>query len=61
MKNQNIPLVPGLTEFVQEFVSDRAMGPDGYLLEKGLIPLPDELRIAEQEVARQLETRGARE
>ncbi|MBG68286.1 MAG: phosphate ABC transporter substrate-binding protein [Hyphomonas sp.] len=61
VKNQNIPLVPGLTEFVQEFVSDRAMGPDGYLLEKGLIPLPDELRIAEQEVARQLETRGARE
>lgn len=51
VKDQNLPLVPGLSEFVEEFVSDRAMGPDGYLLDKGLIPLhPAELQ-AQQEVA----------
>eukprot|EP01013_Petalomonas_cantuscygni_P032251 TRINITY_DN58729_c0_g1_i1.p2 TRINITY_DN58729_c0_g1~~TRINITY_DN58729_c0_g1_i1.p2 ORF type:complete len:388 (-),score=90.39 TRINITY_DN58729_c0_g1_i1:1179-2342(-) len=60
VKDQNLPLVPGLAEFVKEFVSDRAMGPDGYLLEKGLIPLPDDLREAQQEIAEHLEAKGAR-
>ena len=36
------------------------MGPDGYLLEKGLIPLPDDLREAQQEIAEHLEAKGAR-
>jgi phosphate transport system substrate-binding protein len=32
--------VPGLAEFVQEFLSDRAAGREGYLVERGLAPLP---------------------
>jgi phosphate transport system substrate-binding protein len=33
---------PSLKEYVKEFTSDNAMGPYGYLIEKGLIPLSDE-------------------
>jgi len=48
VKDQNVPLVPGLAEFVEESVSDRAAGEDGYLIEKGLIPLQaDELAEAQ--------------
>ena len=60
VKDQNLPLVPGLVEFVQEFVSDRAMGEDGYLLDKGLIPLPDDMRLAQQEIAGQLAVKARR-
>lgn len=52
VKDQNIPLVPGLLEFVTESVSDGAAGEDGYLIEKGLIPLhPDELGKAQEAAA----------
>ncbi|WP_321490914.1 substrate-binding domain-containing protein [uncultured Hyphomonas sp.] len=48
VKRENLGVVPGIAEFVEEFVSDGAMGTDGYLLDKGLIPLTDEDRAAEQ-------------
>ena len=48
MKRENLGVVPGLAGFATEFVSDGAMGPDGYLLEKGLIPLTEDDRLAEQ-------------
>ena len=46
VKRENLPIVPGLAEFVQEFTQEDAWGPDGYLIEKGLIPLPREDRAA---------------
>jgi phosphate transport system substrate-binding protein len=37
-------VIPGLREFVTEYVSDRSMGGDGYLADKGLVPMsPAEL------------------
>ncbi len=51
VKKQNLRLVPGIEAYVAEFTSEGAWGPDGYLVEKGLIPLPDEARIAERESA----------
>ena len=45
---QNLALVPGLIDFVEAFTSDNAFGPDGYLVEKGLIPLSDEDRTAQR-------------
>ena len=33
---------PSINDFVKEFTSKGAMGPDGYLVEKGLIPLPSD-------------------
>lgn len=48
VKKQNLPLVPGLAEFVDEFTHEDVSGPDGYLVTKGLIPLPEDVRIAER-------------
>lgn len=33
-------VVDGLQEYVEAFLSEKAMGEDGYLVEEGLIPLP---------------------
>ncbi len=44
VKNQHVGSVPGIKEFLQEFTSEMAMGEDGYLLDKGLIPLSESER-----------------
>ena len=41
VKQQHANIVPGIKEYVQEFTSEDAWGEEGYLLDKGLIPLPD--------------------
>jgi len=38
-KKEHLNLVPGMKEFIQEVVSKNTIGIDGYLLQKGLIPL----------------------
>ena len=40
VKREHVGVVPGLKEFVAEFTSAKASGEDGYLVDKGLIPLP---------------------
>ncbi len=40
VKKQHVGVVPGIAEFVAEYVSDKALGEDGYLGAKGLITLP---------------------
>jgi phosphate transport system substrate-binding protein len=42
VKNDHRGVIPNLQEFLEEYVSDDAMGPGGYLSERGLITLPDE-------------------
>lgn len=44
IKNAHRGVIPGLDEFVTEYVSEDAFGPDGYLAERGLIALPDDQR-----------------
>lgn len=44
VKKAHIGMIPGIEEYIAEFVSDKAMGSDGYLADKGLIPLPEEER-----------------
>jgi phosphate transport system substrate-binding protein len=51
VKNAHRGVIPGLEEFVQEYVSESAMGPGGYLSERGLIPLGDEKRQQVQQTA----------
>ena len=41
-KKQHIGVIPGMKEFIAEYVSDKALGEDGYLSEKGLVTLPGE-------------------
>ncbi len=43
-KKAHVGVIPGIAEFLAEFTSDRAWGEDGYLADKGLIPMPDEER-----------------
>ncbi len=44
VKNAHKATVPGLREFAQELVSDEALGDDGYLILKGIIPpTPEQL------------------
>jgi phosphate transport system substrate-binding protein len=39
VKKAHVGVIPGIKEFIAEFTSDKAMGPDGYLVDRGLIPL----------------------
>ncbi|HMQ92307.1 MAG TPA: substrate-binding domain-containing protein [Amaricoccus sp.] len=44
IKNAHRGVIPGLDDFVAEYVSEDSFGPGGYLEERGLIPLSDEER-----------------
>ena len=44
IKNAHVGVIPGMQEYVEEFLSDSASGDDGYLGEKGLISMPAEER-----------------
>jgi len=44
VKNQHRGVIEGMEEFLNEYVSDGALAPGGYLSERGLTPLSDELR-----------------
>lgn len=43
-KKAHVNVIPGLKEYLREFTSERAWGEDGYLSDRGLIPMPDEER-----------------
>ena len=44
VKNAHRGVIPGLEEFLTEYMSETAMGPGGYLSERGLVPLGDAKR-----------------
>ncbi|MCF6203590.1 MAG: substrate-binding domain-containing protein [Methylococcaceae bacterium] len=52
VKIDHVGKVPGITEFITEFTDEDAWGEDGYLTEKGLIPLGEDQRKAMAESAR---------
>jgi phosphate transport system substrate-binding protein len=54
VKRAHVGRVIGLLEFVHEFVSERAAGPQGYLIEQGLMPLPEGQMKIERMKAQQL-------
>ncbi len=41
VKKAHVGVVPGIGEYVAEFTSDKAAGQEGYLTDKGLIPMPE--------------------
>ena len=45
VKKAHMGQIPGIEGFLAEFTSDRAWGEDGYLTDKGLIPMPEEERM----------------
>lgn len=44
VKKAHVGRVPGMAEFLAEFTSEAAMGEEGYLADKGLIPMPEKKR-----------------
>jgi phosphate transport system substrate-binding protein len=40
VKKAHADVIPGIREYVAEFTSDKAWGDEGYLTDKGLIPMP---------------------
>ena len=40
VKKAHIGSIPGMKEYLDEFTSEKAWGPDGYLADKGMIPMP---------------------
>lgn len=45
-KKAHVDVIPGLRGFLREFTSERAWGEEGYLSDRGLIPMPTEERRA---------------
>ncbi len=54
VKRAHAAAIPGIPEFLAEFTSNKAMGVEGYLAGKGLIPLPAVELAATQKAARGL-------
>ncbi len=53
-KGEHMALIPGLMEFITEFTGDRAIGDEGYLSDRGLIPMPAaELDAMRRQIASQ--------
>ncbi|KAB2890642.1 MAG: PstS family phosphate ABC transporter substrate-binding protein [Desulfobulbaceae bacterium] len=44
IKKAHIGVIPGIKEFITEFSSEKAWGDEGYLADKGMIPMPAEER-----------------
>jgi phosphate transport system substrate-binding protein len=38
VKKQHVNVIPGIAEFVAEYTSEKALGEEGYLSDKGLVP-----------------------
>jgi phosphate transport system substrate-binding protein len=44
VKTNHVGVVPGIEEYIAEFTKESTWGPEGYLAERGMIPLSDDLR-----------------
>lgn len=56
VKKAHVGVIPGITEFVAEFTSEKAFGPEGYLTDRGLIALPDADRKQVADAAKKMAT-----
>lgn len=61
VKKAHVGTIPGIKEYLDEFTSEKAWGPDGYLSEKGMIPMPDAERKTYRDKAKNLTTLSASE
>ncbi len=49
VKNAHRGVIPGLQEFIAEYMTEDALAPGGYLAERGLVPLADDRRAKLQD------------
>ncbi len=45
VKKAHMDVIPGMKAYLAEFTAEKAWGPDGYLADKGMIPMPDAERL----------------
>lgn len=55
VKKAHVGVIPGIQEFLAEFTSERAWGDEGYLAEKGMIPMEEKRRKTVAESVKKLE------
>ena len=53
-KKAHVDVIPGLRGYLREFTSERAWGEEGYLSDRGLIPMPDAERAEVAATVREL-------
>jgi phosphate transport system substrate-binding protein len=53
-KKAHVEVIPGLRGYLREFTSERAWGEEGYLSDRGLIPMPDAERAEVSAAVRDL-------
>ncbi len=51
VKKAHIGVIPGIAEFLKEFSSEKAWGPESYLSDRGLISMPDAERAKYRDAA----------
>jgi phosphate transport system substrate-binding protein len=51
-----VGVIPGIKEYLAEFTSEKAFGEDGYLSDRGLIPMMDDEREKFRNDAKNLTT-----
>jgi phosphate transport system substrate-binding protein len=56
VKKAHVDVIPGMKEYLNEFTSEKAWGPDGYLTDKGMIPMPDAERTKYRSDVENLQT-----
>ena len=56
VKKAHVDSIPGMRAYLDTFTSEQAWGDDGYLSDKGLIPMPTEERKAYRKVVQSLST-----
>ena len=54
VKKAHIGVIPGLKEYLNAFVNEKAIGDEGYLIDAGLVPLEDGQRAKLRKVAKNL-------
>ena len=56
VKKAHVDVIPGLREFLREFTAERTWGEEGYLSDRGLIPMPEDERAEIGAAVRDLKT-----
>ena len=56
IKKAHVGVIPGIQEYASEFASEAAAGEEGYLVDKGLIPLTEDAFDANKDVIGDLQT-----
>ena len=60
VKNAHRGVIANLQEFIEEYMSEDAMAPGGYLEERGMVTLPDDVRANTQDAVIGAEPMGAK-